>query len=160
MSSSTRRHATNPCPTDGPVGALLIILACLGAIATFLMMSAIAAMLGAFAPMQSDTVSISPSGASQFAPMPAPEPGHPWMISFLAVALPLLVCSIVFAIGIGIRRGSDWAFKVGIVLFALSTLGGNGASAFSIGLVVYCVLRLLNVIRPRLDAAIVAEFQE
>ena len=59
----------------------------------------------------------------------------------------LLLCGLVFAIGNGIRNSRKWAFIVGIIFYALNTLGNLASGRFvaifiSAWLLYYCIARM------------------
>ena len=148
MELDSNHDDLNRCPTDGPVGAALMLLAGLGAVATILLASVLAALFGGFVSPAQPTITMSPN-LNMGSPIQAPQSsGGPSLVAFLAFGIPLAICCVAFFCGLGICHGLAWAFQLGIVLFALVTLAGNGAAVLGIAVAAYCVLRLLRVIGP------------
>ncbi len=152
--TSSIRLEQRKCPTDGPVGGVIMILGALflaaTLFATFLasfLLLPIRALLQPTSNQFSYQVPINGSMGSLNSSMavnPSLDP-YTLLIDFL-ILLIVAYCVLVFLTGLGIYRGKPKAFSLAIVLFALLTLVGSGWSILSIGVVAYSVLRKLNVI--------------
>jgi hypothetical protein len=142
------------CPTDRPVGVLVMILGS-AFLAVVLFVTFIATQfldpLQALVPANSSqgSLNLSPNGTGwQSSPQAAygqsVDLGRITIdfVVFLAVAY----CVVVILTGLGIYRGKSLGFSTAIVLFGLLMLTGSGWSILSLAIVVYCLLRKLNVI--------------
>jgi hypothetical protein len=64
------------------------------------------------------------------------------------IAFAIVLSGLQFVFGLGIFQGRAWGFWGGAIFFGLSILGGSKGIA-SIGIAVYCVLRLMGQIGPK-----------
>jgi hypothetical protein len=147
------------CPVDKPIGTTIMVLAVVGGAVLTSLVSLILSVISGIFPSfnQTNTTGnapfelflkgnqqtpflhpIEPTLASQSNQAPL------WLFAAVAVLFALFLVT-----GYGIRLGRQWAFSLGIVLFSFVTLGGNGAAVLGIAVVVYCVLRKLQIIEGK-----------
>jgi len=148
-----------PGVTDSPVGVAIMLLAFIGEVVSLSFYSAISTMFVALAGPQQPQMTFSPNPGGG-APLLVASNSNAGLPQFLAFVVPLVVFVLMFVCGAGIYTGNRGAFGLGIVVFAFVTLGGGGASVLGGGVVLYCVLRLLGVIRGEAFAVPAVEHGE
>ena len=75
--------------------------------------------------------------------------GVPAAISGVALIFIVGATILQFASGYGIYTGQRWGLIMGLVLNAVTLLGGNMHSFIAIGVLIYCICRLSGSIGPR-----------
>ena len=147
---SPKTSQRNTCGADGPIGALVIVIGVFLALVSLISSVAISVLVSLvsmyFVPRSQPAFIEGTSNFGMSEPNPASQ-----VTFYLVMAVILSLCAVLVWCGIGIRRGTQSAFSLTIVLFGLSSLTGNGWAVLSIAIVVYCVLRKLNIIRATAD---------
>jgi len=149
------------CPSDKPVGAVVMILSVLAWILSLLLASLLSILfVGILPAAKTDTSMVfnnqlqpgfngqlPPGAFGGLSPQAQPSASSTEVIAgVLAFLIPTVLCVVAFAGGIGIAKSRRWGFGLGIVVFLLVSALGSGAAAVGLAVSTYCVLRLAGVL--------------
>ena len=136
---------SNTCPTDAPVGILVIILGSAAFLMAMLLHDAFEAVLTPFYAMSSLPKQTTTYNGTTFVNSGQSDVSS---VASIATLLAFVFAGLVFYSGIGIFKGRVWGFRLALVLFGLSAVLGGGQALLSLAVAVYCLLRSLAIIKP------------